>query len=206
MTRKRALAAGFTDYTGVSMDDMLAHLRDWKTNTDNTIALLEKHLATVLKNAERLDKPDELESFITHFLDLFRRYSADFGRLLAELPQSVEERHIDIVRQIYDSSQHEDGLCVMFKREHISRPLKDESLRVSLIDRIYGDTRDMIVDYVDLNNLVHRLRTFVGTKTVTTNHLTSDDIDAFELKPNFFGIGLNLNHIIKRVRDFFRRR
>jgi len=32
-----------------------------------------------------------------------------------------------------------------------------------------------------------------------TTRLSIDDVDAIELKPNFFGIGLNLNHLIKRL-------
>jgi hypothetical protein len=30
MVHKRSIMAGMTDYTGVSLDDILVHLREWK--------------------------------------------------------------------------------------------------------------------------------------------------------------------------------
>ena len=133
------------------------------------------------------------------------RYSGDFGRLLAELPNGAAQRHVDIVDQIYRSSRLEENVCVSFKRDHIARTLKDESLRYCLLDRIYGDTRDALVYCFDLSNLSSRLETFVGSSSGTPA-VTVDDVDAVELKPNVFGIGINLNHLIKRFVGWFRGR
>lgn len=36
--------------------------------------------------------------------------------------------------------------------------------------------------------------------------LNVNDVDVLELKPNFFGIGLNINHLIKRVAGWRKRR
>jgi hypothetical protein len=154
---------GMTDYTGVSLADILAHLRDWKQGTDEAIESLRGHLPKVLKASDRLDGPDDIEGYIRAFIDLLTRYSADFGRLIQELPQGVEERHIAIVQQILASSRHEDGMCAAFSRNHINRGLKDEHLR-PLVDGVYEDSRNIIADYGDLSNLIPRLRTFLGAK------------------------------------------
>jgi hypothetical protein len=40
----------------------------------------------------------------------------------------------------------------------------------------------------------------------TASAVTIQDVDAFELKPNIFGIGINFNHLIKRFGEWRKRR
>ena len=204
MARQRAIMAGTTDYTGVPLEDMIDHLKDWKDHSDATVRSLREYLARVKENEERLDEPDDIKKYIQYFIDLFTRYSGDFSRLLAELHNGVAQRHVEVVDQVYRSSRMEENVCVSFKRNHIERNLKDESLRF-LLDRIYGDTRDALVYCSDLSNLSARLATFVGSSSATAA-FTVDDVDAVELKPNVFGIGINLNHLIKRFVRWFKQR
>jgi len=200
MSHRRSIFAGMTDYTGVDLDTIVEHLKEWKENTDKTIKSLEGYIVLVRENWDRLDGPGDIESYLRFFIDLFKRYSVDFTRLINELPFNIEKRHVDILEQIYESSKLEEKQCVSFKHDHIVRSLKDESLRYSLIDKIYEDTRNMIIDYKDLSKFAYRLKTFVGTKRKELETPLAG-IDALELKPNIFGIGINLNHLIKR---FFR--
>lgn len=201
MKKERSIICGMTDYTGVDLETIVDHLKGWKLNTEGTINKLNRHLTSVHENWDRIDNPSDIEWFITHFIDLFKRYVGDFARLISELPRTVEQRHIDILDQIYDNSEFKDNSCVHFKHEHIERALKDESLRI-LIDEIYANTREQIFDYKDLSNLSSRLRTYVGHNL---NNSTSalKDIDSLELKPNIFGIGINLNHLIKKLANLF---
>lgn len=160
--RRRAIIAGMTDYTGVAMDVILSHLRDWRDGTMSSIGELKQLLGEVDTRRDRLDSPSDIVEYVSFFIDLLSRYAVDFERLLAEMPSNVTDAHVQIVRQIYDSSSHEENRCVRFDSDHIERGLKDESLR-SLVDRIYAESRDMLIDYRDLSNLGPRLRTFVGT-------------------------------------------
>ncbi len=203
MTRKRSILAGFTDYTGYSMGDIIAHLRDWKRNTEEVRELLRRHLEAVQNNLDRLDSPGDIESYIRFFLDLYGRFQDDFERLLKELPNGVRSRHVQIVTQIYDGSRRADRLCRGFKEDHIERVLKDESLRYSLIDQIYGDTREMLSDYRDLANLAHRLKTFVEEGTQAASEGVLDGLD---LKPNLWGIGVDVKHWIKKALNWFKAR
>ena len=157
-----------TDYTGIQMDVILSHLRDWRDNTAGSEEELRRLQGKVKAHRDRIDDPDDVLDFIDVVLDLFGRYSGDFQRLLAELPRGVTDGHVEVVKQIYDSAALEDRRCVQFKQEHIERGLKDESLR-PLVDRIYQESRDMLIDYKDLSNLVPRLRTFVGVSFDVAN-------------------------------------
>lgn len=203
MIHKRSIIAGMTDYTGVDLNTMVEHLVEWKENTNRTIKNLENYLESVRDNRDRIYGLGDIESYLTSFINLFKRYVLDFSRLVQELPVNVNQRHIDILEQIYESSKLEENQCVSFKHDHIERSLKDESLRYSLIDKIYADSRGQIVDYKDLSNLSYRLKTFVGSKSDVSGTSLSN-IDALELKPNFFGLGINLNHILKRIFQFFK--
>lgn len=164
--RPRSIFVGMTDYTGVPLDAILPHLRKWRDNTtaaaEELVALRDK----VEANQDRLDGPREILSYIDFFIDLFGRFAGDFERLLTEIPRGVTESHVQIVEQIYESASHEERHCIGFKNEHIERSLKDEDLRW-LVDNIYSQSRSMLIDYLDLSNLVPRLRTYVGTSVET---------------------------------------
>ena len=201
MVRKRSVMAGMTDYTGVPFGDILAHLRDWRDLTAQTIKNLQDLRAKVEQHAERLDYPDDIHDYLGYFVDLFSRYLGDFERLVKELPEGVTDSHIELVTQLYESSEHEQRVCIEFSRDHINRGIKDERLRY-LVDDIYRESRGLLVDYGDLSNLVSRLRTFVGTVPKSPSLLQNSDI--LELKPNVFGLGLNLNHLIKRLACWWR--
>jgi diguanylate cyclase (GGDEF)-like protein len=154
--------AGMTDYTGVSMDVVLAHLRDWRDETAGCIEALKHLEGEVERHRDQLDRPNDIITHVRFSIDLFGRYLGDFDRLLVELPRFVTAAHVEIVQQIYDSASHEEEHCVRFSRDHIDRQMKDEALRW-LVDQIYQQSRSMMIDYQDLSNLVPRLRTFVGT-------------------------------------------
>lgn len=203
MVKKRSLLAGMTDYTGVSFDDILLHLGDWRDLTAQTITTLQRLREEVEKYSDRLDYPEHVRDYINYFADLFTRYLNDFERLVTESRHSVTNSHLEIVEQLCTSSSHEEHICIQFRRDHIHRSIKDESLRY-LVDEIYRETRGLLVDYKDLGNLLLRLRTFVGATPSPSPFFKDSEI--LELKPNFFGLGLNLNHVIKRVTEWWKRR
>jgi len=72
------------------------------------------------------------------------------------------------------------------------------------LDRIYKESRSQMLAYRSLFNLAMNLKTFVGTPE-SDRSLSIDDLDILELKPNIFGIGLNLNYLIKRLSQWLKR-
>ena len=130
----------------------------------------------------------------------------DYDRLFVEIPSGVSEAHLEIISQMVTRSDFHEETCVQFKREHIVENLKDESMR-SLLDQIYADTRGEIINYSDLHNVIVRFKTHAGNKPIyQRGGLSVDDVEALELKPNIFGIGLNLNYIFRRFSKAFEKR
>lgn len=203
MTRQRSIFRGGTDYTGVTLDDIYEHLREWRESTNALLQKLTEFKAQVIQNEKNIDCPDDVSDFIDISVDLFNRFLSDFDRLLTEIPGGVIEAHIEIINQIIRRSAHHEKVCVRFKHDYIEKSLSDESMLHLLYD-IYAETRDEIINYSDLDNAIPRLKTYIGAKLQGEKQgLTIDDTEVLELKPNFFGIGLNLNYIIKRLKQFF---
>ena len=203
MTRKRAMIAGMTDYTGVSFEDIMEHIREWHDNTNAAIESLQQLRQRVTDEGESIWHADDVIEYIDYFNDLFSRYAYDFQRLVEEMKDEVQANHVETISQIFESIRIEEHHCVEFKNEHINRTLEDESKR-PLLDEIYEVTRGLMIDYKDLSNVRRRLTTFVETKPQVKENI--DNVDLMEIKPNLFGIGLNINNIIKRIKDRFKKK
>jgi|GEM_PF-5550601 len=207
MARQRSVFRGGTDYTGVSLKDIFEHFKEWRDSTQELIQKLTEYKSQVTENKNKLNHSEDITDFIDISIDLFKRFLSDYDRLLLDIPKGVTEAHIEILDQIVNRSDYHEDYCVQFKHEHIEKSLLDESMR-PLLDDIYADTRNEIINYADLKNVITRLKTYVGIKLKWEDNagLTINDTEALELKPNIFGIGLNLNYILKRLKQLFARK
>lgn len=195
MTYKRSILEGMTDYTGVSLEDILSHFCDWLKNTSKTIELLESYASKVEENGALLENPEEVLSFVNFFINLFIRYKNDFETLVKEMQEGVLEAHIEIVKQLYKSSELEENHTIRFKNDWVYKSLPHEEMR-PLLDDIYANTRGLLVDYRDLSNVIPRLKTFIRPSTKPEEVLTD-----FLLKPSMFGVGVDLNRLLAKVKD-----
>jgi hypothetical protein len=188
---------GDTDYTGVDLNDILHDLRDWHDALDETIIALGNIRVRLAAREGSPESRDGL-NYIDFFRDLFGRYKNDIARLLSELPSGVLPRHVEIVRQIYESSRVEEEFCVTFKRRHYLDALPSDYDRVEhLLADIYAQTRDELINLRDLGNVMRRLETYVD-HAPSIRHPAGTAVNALELKPNVFGIGINVNYIWER--------
>jgi hypothetical protein len=102
---------------------------------------------------------------------------------------------------LHRGSREADEMCVHFKRNHRLDALDPHDELQNLLAEAYRVTRDGVINLFDLSNLVPRLRTFATDAAESADDLT----DALELKPNLFGIGVNLNYFLKRLRRPWRK-
>ena len=198
MTRSRSQLAGMTDYTGVDLDSIVAHLREWRDMTKETVSALHQLRRRVDEEAQSLENPEDIQKYIDYFIDLFERYYHDFQRLVSELPAGVRDTHIEIISQINRSSRSEDDHCREFRGNHINRELTNEGAR-PLLDEIYHETRSTIIDYSDLSNLIPRLRTYVGPPS------SGESKELLQLRPTFYGISVDLKQIARRFSEWWKK-
>jgi hypothetical protein len=188
-----------TDYTGVDLDSILVHLCEWRDMTKEAISSLQQLRRRVDEEANRLDNPEEIRTYVDYFSDLFQRYFADFERLVSDLSKGVRESHIEIISQIHRSSRSEEDLCIEFRQVHINRKLTDEGTR-ELLDEIYRESRWTIIDYQDLSNLIPRLRTYVGSPS------SGESKELLQLKPTIYGIGIDLKQCARRLGEWWKKK
>ncbi len=197
----RAYFAGFTDYTAMSLSEIVLHFKEWHMNTENALFELCKLRANVLKDAPSFEDPAFVFEYIDHFRDFFIRYLLEFERLIKQLSKGVNAAHVTAIKQLYDGARREDSKCIAFRDREINRGLKNDNVRYTL-DKIYTETRSLLIDYYDLSNVQHRLNSLIDAEV--NKH--EEVLPGIDLKPNFMGIGLNLNKLIRNAINWFTRR
>ncbi len=190
--RPRSWMAGMTDYTSVPLSDILDQLSDWRFILVSDIDSLEVKKSKVREANSFLENPQEVLRYIDYFIDLLQRYKGDIERLLKELRDGVSDRHVEIVMQIAQSLDIEETRCIRFKRNEIQKKLRYEKMR-PLLDEIYRDSRQALIDLKDLSNIAPRLRTYIDVKATKP---------VLELNPNFHGIGVNLNAMWPKIKGW----
>lgn len=165
MGKPRYNLAGVRDYTGVSLEDIIPDIAWLHGQAVELIPRLQGFEEEVKKNRDNLVDPDDIVDLITYHISLFKDYAKDLKRLMKELPRGVEDRHIRIVESIkMSASQHERGMILDFKKDFLTRVLRDEKQR-PLLDKIYASIRQYFVDVLASCSFINQLATFVGTKS-----------------------------------------
>jgi len=146
---------------------------------------LQANKQEVKKNRERLDDPDEILGYVGFFLITIENFSNEIERLSIELKSSVKKQHVISFEQLYGACINIDKhYCKSFKREHISRKLKDEELRY-LVDMICADTGNLMYSFRSFGGIRRRLEALVGTKYVPYGKSDKINIKPEEkLRPN----------------------
>ena len=174
MVRRRDRLPGLEDDSVVLLEDVLEHLRLWKSETLATIEALRSSREEVEQHAKQLENPRAVVEYIDFFIDLFQRWTADFERFIVDLPQRISREHIDVLRQIASNSAVEQRRCVIFRDKWINKILPFEQMR-SLLDSVSLLTRDQLSDYRELNLAAARLETLGQSGSQSAN--ASDSMD-----------------------------
>lgn len=164
---------GFPNFGVAGLTDIIDYLVKEKKFSMEVYQSLQANKQEVIKNRERLDDPDEISGYIDLFLITIANFSNEIERLPKELKLSVKQQHVISFEQLYDEFINIDKYyCKVFKREHISRKLKDEKLRY-LVDMIYADTGNLLYSFRSFGGIRRRLEALVSPN----DDLTGSKID-----------------------------
>jgi hypothetical protein len=156
---------GFTDYSLASLELIIRDLQEgYLSVAIDSIKRLEELKGETKRNSDRLRDANSVVDYIEYCITLFQGFAYDFKRILNEMPSGVENKHLDIIKQIYERSRDEKEESYReFKKEHIERDLRDESLR-PLLDEIFKISGNAMTYNRNLWDLGKRLTTFVGCR------------------------------------------
>jgi len=204
MAIQRSILAGMTDYTGAELKDIIEELDIFISLTKRSIKELSNLDIKVQQAPEKFDFPNDIIDHINEFNNKFSRYLIELRRVREEVENSIETRHVESIKNLFINSQFDETACRRFKNDNICRSLKDESVR-PIVDKIYEVTMGVAVDYRNLSNMKACLERFVGTAFKKNESAIEAADKIFDLKPNVFGIGLNLNNAIKFAANLWKK-
>jgi len=196
MAIQKSILAGMDDYTGAEISDIKEELDNFIANTERATEELSILRFKVNQEIEKFDTPDDILEHIEVFESKFGRYLIELRRMRREINISIESRHVETIKHLHKICQLDEKSCRDFKNDNICKSLKDESVR-PIVDKIYEVTMGVAIDYWNLSNLGACLDRYVGTLFSSKKSATNTANEIIDLKPNFFGIGLNLNNAIK---------
>lgn len=195
MSVSHGLFAGTSTFNGASIDEVLTYLRESLKSTLSAIRELERLRHRC--NDELCDQAEigRVDAFAERLIRNLGESAANLQRLVTEIPRGVLAAHVELLEQTYiAANRHETTAARMMDDLRYDPSISSEQANW-FIERVFSVAREMFVDHQDLPNLAGRLRTFVG---VPLEHpsVSPNALHMLELKPNVFGLGINLNAVL----------
>jgi hypothetical protein len=163
MIERSGLTPSFGAAEPLSVDDLTAHLRLWRSDTAATEARLAELRQRVEQGSKQLENPNASYEYLDFFSGMFHRFQSDFDRVLGELESGgARPEHVDALRQIASNAAAEHRRSVGFRDKWINKPLPYEQMR-ELLTQIAAEVRDQIADYRDLTQAAARLAELTGS-------------------------------------------
>jgi hypothetical protein len=194
----RSIVAGTTDYTSQTIDEIYNDLNEWNTYLTKTCDRLNNIVAELKESGYWDIAYANFCGFISNCISIYERASEEIEEIRLEIKNEIQMHHVARLRSIgikADELNRELGL--MWHREYPNQMKDYNNLDFLKIEMLYGKSRDTAANLLDLTNLAARLQDFIGKKRDTDSNSVNLN-DVVELKPNFMGIGLNINALIKK--------
>ncbi|MBX2991557.1 MAG: hypothetical protein KF749_10380 [Bacteroidetes bacterium] len=195
----RSLMAGDTDYSSQTLSEMSGDLKQWIHSLRETCKTL-KGVRDELQQSGYWDNVYAgFKDLIVHCMSIYDRAANEIQEVVSELTQEIQSHHVARLRSIGDTARGiNQELGQMWHREYPQHLMDYENSDFRKVEKLYCESRDMAAGMLDLKNLATRLENFIGKKMQTENSRLGIN-QLIELKPNFFGIGLNINALIHRI-------
>jgi hypothetical protein len=195
------MIAGMTDYSHQTFDDMFLDLQVWIKNLEEVTTIISKNIRK-LKELEYWKKVDsDFQGIVQYSLKFYDTSIKEISEILSEIQQEVKVHHVKRIRNLYKTATDLDiRYGEIWHNRYEDKDYDNKNFR--LVEELYEQGRGMAIDMRDLSNLAGRLEDFVGRKGKIKTKI-GDNVDMLELKPNFFGLGINLNEVIRK---FIRRK
>ena len=195
----RSIVAGLTDYSSQTIAEMTTDLNDWESYLINVCELLRGKITELEASGYWTSVYGNFRYLILHAVDYIERSKDEIKEISKEIQNEIQQNHVSRLRKIgIKADELNRELGQMWNREYPDR-LKDYNNNdFRKVETLYGKSRDAAANLLDLTNLASRLQDFIGWKRADEK-----EIDEFnkivDLKPNFMGLGINVNAIIEKL-------
>jgi hypothetical protein len=162
MIERSAFTPTFAAGEPLSVEDITAQLRLWRSDTAATEARLTALRQRVEEGSRQLESPNAAYEYLDFFCGMLHHFGSEFDRVASDLQSGgAQPEHADALRQIASNSAAEQRRSVGFRDKWINKPLPYEQMR-ELLTQIATAVQDQIADYRDLTLAATRLTELTG--------------------------------------------
>lgn len=163
----KGLLAGVTDYSHQSFNDVIDDLKNESKNTVAFIKQIEDNLSQLNKSGYwKKTVPSNFEMEVMYALKFYHTTVEELNDIIEDTSIEVKKHHINRLNKIGKVAS-EINRSIGKEWHGSDYPWKDYgNPEFKKVERVYGDTRDMAVNLLDIYNMAERLNDFIGkTKT-----------------------------------------
>ena len=210
----KGLLGGMTDYSHQSFSDILNDLEYELNRTTSFRDAIQTHIATLEGNKYWKEVvPSHFRDCIYYALRHYNTSIDEFADIRKDLLLEVKEHHVKRLEKISKVAQEINvDIGKIWHREYYNKDYGNANFRI--VEDIYGDTRDMAVNLLDISNIAGRLTDFIGKKSILQSQINKDgkkENKFLSMLKSGWGIGVLLaiavilvgNNWIFRIWDFY---
>jgi hypothetical protein len=167
----KGLFGGMTDYNHQTFKDILIDIEDERKRTISFKNEIQKNIDIVTANSYWGKKvPVDFRNIIAYALKHYETAIVEFEEIKKELKNEVKEHHIKQLSKIATVAREINfDIGKIWHQQYDDKEYGDKDFLI--VERIYGDTRDMAVNLIDVSNMANRLKDFIGkTKNMQKNN------------------------------------
>lgn len=133
----------------VDRDIVLAHLRQWQSDTKRTRETIRTLRQGVDETSRQMENPKAAYEYLDFFDGFFSHAVDALETIIGELPNGFEPAHADTLRQLASNAAGEMRRTVVFRDKWVNKPLPYDTVR-PMLTQAATDVRDQLTDYREM--------------------------------------------------------
>jgi len=157
----KGLIGGMTDYSHQSFNDIIEDLIAEKNRAIEFRNGIQSCIDKLEANNYWKSIPVDFKSIIAYSLRHFNTAITEFEDIVKDLQIEVKTHHIQRLQRISTVAQEINvDIGKVWHQQYIGKDYSNNDFRI--VEEIYGGTRDMAVNLLDISNIAERLKDFIG--------------------------------------------
>jgi hypothetical protein len=158
----RGLFAGDTDYSHQSLQDMIDDIEDEQRNITEFLQVIENNIQIVTDSGYWISKVQvDFRNIVAYSVKHYQTTKIELTEIAKEIKDEVQNHHINRLKRItVVASDINIRIGKIWHQDYERKEYGNSDF--AFVEKIYGDTRDMAVNLLDMTNIAERLQDFIG--------------------------------------------
>jgi hypothetical protein len=160
----KGLLAGMTDYNHQSFEDILEDLEKERKSTIAFKDQIQENIDKLTNNGYWANSvPFDFKNIVVYSLRHYKTVISELTDIEKDLQNEVQQNHLKRLRKLATVAQEINvDIGRIWHQQYDNKEYGNDDFRI--VENIYGDTRDMAVNLLDIENIAERLDDFIGKK------------------------------------------